>query len=479
MANPKYRRLVTDLFLYGLGTLGSKLIVFLLLPLYTRTLSTEDYGFIELVNTITVIAVPLIGLQISDALYRHLLDLQDRLEEKTRYITTGLALATCGALLSILVYLAWKSAFGASHLLQNRDGLILLLVLASLAAAFCKQVIRGLGNTKAFVLSDVVTTAGTAAGAVYFLAVERLGIDGFLYSLLLSQTAALLLLIFWGRLWKQLSPSAVRWTYAKQLLSYSIPLLPNLMAWWVIQAVDRYLIYAFEGAGEVGLYAVGMKLASIVALMTTVFHMAWQPGAIQMYAEPQKDRLFSDVFQTYYVMLCTGIAVLLLLLKPLLVVMAAPDYYTSWKYASVLLAGSFFVGLSSFYGITYMITKQTKGAFLSSVIGAAASIGLNLLLIPAIGSMGAAWANMGAFVIMWGVRILHTRTYLDIQMQPRLLGGNVALLLLLAVTHFLPSPEVFASGLRLVLMTCMLLLNRSRLKRLYRLLLGLRQKEAG
>ncbi|WP_426449052.1 lipopolysaccharide biosynthesis protein [Paenibacillus sp. S-38] len=475
MANPNGKRLLKEMLVYGLGTFGSKVMAFLLLPLYTHTLSKEEFGFIEMLNTILFLAVPVIGLQISDALYRFLLESKNE-EEKTRYISTGLALILASSLSGVLVYWIWR---GSAAWQESREAWIMLLVFAALASAVGKQITRGLGLTRTFAAADMVTTAGTAAGAVFFLAFLDLGVDGFLYSLLLSHTAALVLLVGKGGWWRDIRVSAVSAAYAKRLLAYAIPLLPNLISWWMIQAVDRYVIKAYEGYGEVGLYAVGMKLASIIALLTSVFQMAWQSEAVRMYHSQERDRFFSDIFHMYYVLLSTGIAALLVILKPLLGIMAAPEYASAWKYASLLLLSSLFSGIAGFYGVTYIVTKQTKGAFYSSLIGALVSVMLNLLLIPVIGTIGAAVANLTAFAVMSLVRLRHTRGYMKISVNLWGFLLNVSILLLLCFSHFTGMSEHWGAGLRILLMVVLLLLNRKPLLRLLRLFSTFRRKEEG
>ncbi|AEI45233.1 lipopolysaccharide biosynthesis protein [Paenibacillus mucilaginosus] len=481
MANPNGKKLLKEVLVYGLGTFGSKLIVFLLLPLYTHTLSKEEFGSIELLQTILAVAVPVIGLQISDALYRFLLESENNEQEKTRYISTGFAIVAASSLAGVLVYLLWAGTAGRVDWLQHREAWILLLVFTALMSAVGKQITRGLGLTQTFVASDMVTTAGTAAGAVYFLAVLDLGVDGFLYSLFLSHMAALVLLLWKGGWWRHARVSEISLPHAKRLLAYALPLLPNLVSWWIIQAVDRYFISAYEGYGEVGLYAVGMKLASIIALMTSVFHMAWQSDAVRMYHSEDKDRFFSAMFQMYCAMLSVGIAVLFVILKPLIGIMAAPEYASSWKYASLLLLSSMFAGISGFYGITYVVTKQTKGAFYSSLAGAGVSITLNLLLIPAVGTIGAAIANMAAFLLMWLIRVKHTRRYLKITMNYRSFLPAMLLLLVLCFSHAAPLNELYAAGLRILLLAGVLMLYRSQLLRLVRLIssYGRKRREKG
>jgi O-antigen/teichoic acid export membrane protein len=182
---------------------------------------------------------------------------------------------------------------------------------------------------------------------------------------------------------------------------FGVPLVPAALALIAVNFGDRFLLQAFSGLEEVGLYEIGVRIASAMVLLLTAFRMAWPAFAYSIEDDEEAKRTYAFVL-TYLVVISSWLALGLGLLSPWLVrLLTTPDFYEGSRVVAPLAFGG--AAYAAYIVMAIGVGRAKRTQFNWVIAGAAAvvNIGLNLILIPAYGMMGAALATVAAYVAMF------------------------------------------------------------------------------
>lgn len=403
----KYNKLLNNTFLFAVGTIGSKSISFLMLPVFTRILSPSEYGNLNIIQTTLTLLAPLISLQIIEAVFRFSMD---KLNNNAKTYTNALLFSFCMFLLFSFSY----PFFSSIDIFMEYIYYFYFLLLMSIVIEQAKHFVRGLGKVKLFAISDIFQTITFVILSLLFLVVLGLGLDGYFLALLFSKVFAFILIFFIGSLHSYISFHLFDKEYIKSMLIYSIPLIPNVAMLWVINSSDRYLVAYFLGLDATGIYSVAYKFPTIIVLLYSVFFRSWQMSAIEEFNSLEKDDFYSKIFSINCSLLLVGLGAFIVILKPLVGVMVADEFLLAWQYIPLLLIGVTFKAFAMFLGVGYVASKQTVGAFKTALFAAVVNIGFNVWLIPIWGIQGASFSTMIAFLVFWLFRVLDTKRYFSI-----------------------------------------------------------------
>ena len=420
----KYQTLAANTILMSVGTFGSKLLVFLMVRFYTGYLTPAEYGTADLITQTANLLIPLVSLDITDAVFRFA---AERRGGRTEAFSVGLRVITLGSagLLLVIALLQGVPAVRAYGFL------LASFVIASCCHALCAHFVRARGNTALFAAQGLFNTALFIGLNVLFLAVFHWGIRGYVLSTTVANLITTGLLVFRARLWRY-AGLAPRRGLRRQMLRYCIPLIPTAVFWWIMGVSDRYMVKWFLGSDANGIYAVAYKIPTILTILATVFMDAWQLSAI---AESDGDRQVHlqfcgriwDAFASAVFLGAGGI----IALSPLLIrLLAEESYYSAWQYIPVLTLSMAAAAFSNFMGSVYVVTKQSKASFWTSLVGAGSNIVLNLWLIPQIGLQGAAAATFLSCLAVFLIRLVNARQLLPFPLSGRKLALGVGILLL-------------------------------------------------
>ena len=420
----KYQTLAANTILMSVGTFGSKLLVFLMVRFYTGYLTPAEYGTADLITQTANLLIPLVSLDITDAVFRFA---AERRGGRTEAFSVGLRVITLGSagLLLVIALLQGVPAVRAYGFL------LASFVIASCCHALCAHFVRARGNTALFAAQGLFNTALFIGLNVLFLAVFHWGIRGYVLSTTVANLITTGLLVVRARLWRY-AGLAPRHGLRRQMLRYCIPLIPTAVFWWIMGVSDRYMVKWFLGSDANGIYAVAYKIPTILTILATVFMDAWQLSAI---AESDGDRqahlrFYGRIWDAFAsaVFLCAGG---IIALSPLLIRLLAEEaYYSAWQYIPVLTLSMAAAAFSNFMGSVYVVTKQSKASFWTSLVGAGSNIVLNLWLIPRIGLQGAAAATFLSCLAVFLIRLVNARQLLPFSLSGRKLALGVGILLL-------------------------------------------------
>jgi len=432
MSSSPYRSLGKNTAIFAIGSFGSKAISFFMLPIFTRVLTQADYGKIDIITTSISLLLPLLTLNIVEAVFRFTLD-KGSLEEKQAIFTSALTVGTAGFMF-LLLFIPVFINFGVSGSLLVA---FLILFYLDIIYGITKVLIRAEQKLKLFAMSDIVHTAVFASMGIILVAFLRLGVIGYLFSQIIAVTVSTAVLLFFGEIGSYLKASLVSMSQIREMIRYAIPLVPNSLSWWIMSASDRYMLAFFLGFSSTGIYAVAHKFPLLLSILNTVFYQAWQISSIDQYNSPERQTFYSNTFRILYTFMFLGTILFSIVLKPFVTLMTGTGFQESWRFVPFLILGTVFHSFSQFFGVGYLAAKKTGGAFRTSGIGAAANIGVNLLLIPIIGIQAASISTAIAFFVMWIARLIETRRYFTVTIKwSRLSLGITLVFISLLMAYF-------------------------------------------
>jgi len=395
------KRLGKHSAIYGLGGLVSRILAVLLLPLYTHYLSTSDYGQIEtLVALVTVLTIVL-QFGISSAFFRFYFDSDDpagrRLVLRTSFWFT-MTMATLG--LVVVTVLApqistWLFGNSGDANLVRASAVSLWAQLNYLQLT---NLFRVEERSVAFVLASLSNILLTVGATLLLVVVLDKGPLGVIVGNFMGTLIVYLALLGYRR--EQLGLQ-MSWPLLRRMNHFGLPLVPSALLLWVTNFSDRFFLVKLTDTSEVGLYSVGVRVASAMVLLLTAFRMAWPAFAYSIKSDDEAKQTYAWVL-TYLVLVSTWIATALTLLSPWMVDwLTAPQFASASRVVGPLAFAA--VAFGGYIVIAIGIGRARRTQFNWVVTGFAAvvNVTLNLTLIPPYGMMGAAIATLAAYVVMF------------------------------------------------------------------------------
>ncbi len=261
--NSRYKKLMSNSLVFAIGNLGSKLISFLLVPLYTYVLTTSQYGTVDVLTTTVSVFLPVSSLSIFDAVFRFIMD---KNENKKSVFTNGLLVTLYSTVLMIIAYpilLFFKVPLALPFLI-----ILFLNILFSIFQNFT----RGIGFVKIFALAGIVSAVTLGLSNILFLVIFKLGISGYLFSIIFSLLCSIIFISLSTRIWRFIDLKYASFKEIKKFLKYSIPLIPNSLSWWLTNDASRFFILFFVGVSGNGLFAVSNKIPTILSVFLAFLH---------------------------------------------------------------------------------------------------------------------------------------------------------------------------------------------------------------
>ena len=462
--NKNVKALFSDTVVLGLGTFLSKLLVLLLMPLYTSYLSPEMYSTADLITQTANLLMPFAMLGIVDAVFRFVFD-NNRAHGTV--LSTGLFILLGGmgafALISPLLYFVPK--------VGGYFWLVAIYVISADIHSLFANYIRAQGRTKLFALQGIINTAATIVLNIVFLVVFEMGIIGYVLSVIVANAVVTVIILLTARPLSNVRLRSFDAKLAREMLRYCIPIIPTTIFWWITNVSDRYIVSMMCSDEINGLYAAAYKIPTLLTLATTVFNEAWQKFA---FTDKRNDALKNDsasedkvnayyyetafsAFSSFIFIACSG---LLLLAKPMSDLLLASQYDGAWIYTPVLLAATVFTSLVTFLASVYSLKKKTMISLWTAMLGAVLNIILNITLVPKIGALGAAIATLASYMTVFFIRAQSVKKYLKFRIYSVTLFVNIAIVLIqcFAATYS-GAPMYLIQGILLGAMLCFNLPN--------------------
>ena len=406
----KYGRLLKNTAVLTVGTFVSKLLVFLLLPLYTSCLSPAEYGTADLITNLANFLIPIFCCGVSEGVLRFSLrekteDGSPRYDPKAVFSTSAVITLIGSVLLFLLL-----PVFSFVPSFKGYGVLVVLYVTASNLHSIAAEYVRAAEKTTLYAFQGVLNTALVILLNITFLLGFDFGIYGYVLAVILADFLTTVFLVFYARLYRDFSIGRIDCTVTRVILRFSIPLIPGTILWWIISVSDRYLLTWLSGAEANGLYVAAAKIPTLLTLMTTVFMTAWKTSAVTEgsgntdEARREKAEFYSKVYRGFVAILFSIGAGITLFSKLFARILFSEGFFEAWQFIPILTVATVFYSLSRFLGSVYFVSEKSLRSSLTAAAAAAVNIALNLLLIPYYGALGAATATVVAYLVEFVVR---------------------------------------------------------------------------
>lgn len=432
----KEKSLIKNTIIYAIGNFGSKLLVFLLLPIYTSYLTTSEFGYFDLiVNTVSLL-VPLITFQMMDGIYRFILVEEEDLKIK-KYISSGIYTVFRNIIIFTIIYIIAISIFKLQNFIS-----IYLYIVTTILYNLWSQITRGLKKNIDYALAGVIVTVLTLIFNIIFIVKFNFKVNGLVLSYIIANIVAILYLEYKVSIRKYISFKNKENKIISKLNRFSVPLIPNTMSWWMMNVSSRYMITFFLNNGVNGLYSMANKFSSIIVIINSFFSLAWQESAILEYNQKDRDDYYTRMFNVYMKLQLTGMLILLPLTRLAFSTFVKGEFIEGYKLVPILYMASIFSAFSVFYGTGYLSANDTKGSFYTTIFGAGINIGLNIFTIPLFGIYGAGISTLIAYLAVWIIRIVQTKKYFEIKIDKKNILVLLGLNIIFSAIYYIPSYPV-------------------------------------
>lgn len=418
---------MNNVLYFLVGNMGSKLLIFFLVPYYTHVLTTAEYGTADLITTTASLIIPIVTLSITEAVFRFSMDENANLKS---LFSNGLLVVGIGCFISFVI----------TQLLGNKNSggiwnLCCFLIMAESLYNLTAQFVRGVGKTRLYAIGGFIQTLVLVALNIIFLLKFSLGITGYVFSLILSYLCVFLIYTVAGRTYKYIG--SFDYKLLKLMLAYSLPMIPNGLSWWAMSYADKYVILVCSGAAANGIYLVSQKIPTVLTMFTTIFHQAWQISAVDEGSKSGKSDFSMMIYNNLQSAMFLCASFIICIVKPLYAIWVSSDYYEAWQSTPMLLLATVFSCLSQFLTVNYMVSKKTIGSLKVTLIGCLVNIILNILTIPRYGIVAAATATFIGYLSTYVVTLFDLRLFSYIPLKKTI--GSTLICILQGCFLYLPT----------------------------------------
>ncbi len=396
------KEIVRGTSIYSIAILASRATAFVLLPVYTRYLTPEDYGVLELLELTSFVFSGVIGLKIGESLFYHY-SATDSPEQKRRTICT---IYLGGALLGALgAAIGWFAAPWLSRLVLGSHDYIrhYHLVFVAFAGSLPVEVglcyLRSLNRPAAYT-SYTLARLGVAVTLNLILLIPfRMGVFAMLWS---SLVTSLLMAALMARL--TLANARIRTDFSFPLLGrfirYSAPLGVSGLGMLVLNSADRFFLRRFASLSEVGLYALAYRCGVLITHLQMPFGIYWRAQMYSIVRRPEGEKIYTRV--ATYLML--GLSFLVLSFAffgdPTLRILVPASYWPAGKLIPWIALAFSLRTLGGHFRCAFLLEARTVSELGVTSLGATVGLATYITLIPRFGIWGAVAGTMAAFGTM-------------------------------------------------------------------------------
>lgn len=427
--NNKEEQLIKNTGIIAIGTIGSKLFSFFLLPLYTTALSTEEYGIVDVLQSITSLIMPFVSLELSTGVFRYLIEKKE--DDHKRVITSTLSIE----IINIIIFMIIVIAINNYHPIRY-CGLFIYYFSMLAMFTFCQNVTRGLGHNSLYsIMSFIVTFVSLISNIILILGFNKGG-GSILLSAGISYFAGSVFSIVKQSLWRYLDFRIFSKEVLFEILSYSLPLIPNAISWWIANASDRIIVKHFLGVSYNGIYAAANKVPAIYVTLYNIYNMAWIEALARGVNDSDHADFINKMFKKsiqLFGCVCIGIICGISIFFPVLI---GSKFMGSYWHIYILLIAIFINSLCSMLGGIFTSYKRSDIIGKTTVMGAAVNLLVHILLVRYIGLFAASVSTLISYIVIMFARYRGVNKYVALKWPINYLFQLVIMLMLTSIGYY-------------------------------------------
>ena len=424
--------LLKNISYLAIGQLATKILMFLLLPLYTSILDPQEYGTFDLCISTIALILPIFTVNITEAVLRFSVN-----SKKNEIIfTNGLKMIFLSHIICF-VFIIINSYYCVFPLIQEHSIIFFIIYILSSLLELHINFARGINKMSFVAISGFIGSLTNIVLNIILLCCFHLKLLGFFESYIVSLCVQIIYLGCKFKINKYIVFKDMFSGELYNMLKYSFPLIWNSIAWWFNDISNRYIIAYFCGVYETGIYAAGTRIPAILAVIQSIFNKAWIVSAIKNFEDKDSDDFFSNTYKIYNSSMLISCSFLILCNKFLADILFDDKFYEAWKYSPLLLISLVFGALSGYLGGIFAAKKVTVMYSYSTILGACSNIIICIVFIPILGTIGASIASVISGILVWWFRIYKVKKFINLKINLKKDIENYSVLLLQAIVMLL------------------------------------------
>lgn len=411
MGSKESKRLIKNTVIISIGNMSTKLISFFLLPMYTGILTASEYGTYDYLMAVLSFIIPIVVLQIQTSMFRFIIDAKNDCE-KTKIISQSFLIVIIGVIIFIIGSVTFFRFFPSK--LSNY---IILYVVFSILSSQITSILRGEGKMTLYTVFNFANSFTILILNIVAIALLRLGVRGLFISYIVSQAIWCTIFVFYLKIWKYIKINYIDKKGLKELLNYSIPMIPNSLSWAIVDFSDRILIANMLGAEFNGFYAISNKFPTLINTFYQFFYQSWTESSARIMQESkEKSTIFYNSVYDKLKRLLMALVVLMIAFMPLAFkLLINSEFNKSYLYIPFLAFGMYFSNISGFYGGIFTAHKETKMLGYSTLMSAGLNIVLNFAFINWFGLYAAAGSTLLSCCAICIYRRKQVKKYMELK----------------------------------------------------------------
>lgn len=427
----KNKELIKNTLIIAIGKICTQFISFILLPLYTNILSTNEYGEVDLITTYVSLFVPLITLQIEMAVFRFLIEYRKDKKRQSDYIYNSISIVIKTTLILSIIYILVMSIIDYKY-----RWYLLIIIISTIYSNVLLQIARGIGDNLGFAIGSIIAGVTTLILNCLLLKIFNFGIEGMLISISVANLLCSIFIFLRENIYHNIKYGKKNNDLIKEMIKYSIPLIPNGIMWWIINVSDRTIISFILGTTSNGIYAISNKFSNLFVSLYNIYSLSWTEQASLHIKDKDKNEYFSEMLNKsiiFFFSLSIGIIGCMPYIFPLMI---DDKYIESYIYIPILMLGMFFNVLVSLLGAIYIAEKKTKEVAKTSIYSAIINIVINLIFVKYIGIWATVISTAVAFMLMFIYRIIDVQKYVKVKFDILMYCEMIVVFFLVCIAYY-------------------------------------------
>ena len=421
MQKSRGKELAVNTIIIGIGKFSTQIISFLLLPLYTTVLSTEEYGTFDLIITISTFVLPLITLLMEESMFRFLIDCKTD-DDKKKVISQAVVYCTISSIIFFLIAIVIGKAFNVKYMIVGS-----VYVFTCVISAMRNSLVRGLGKIKTYTFINFASSVIDIILKIIFIAILKMGIYGLLFSSIIGSNIASLIVFFSFKIYKYISIKNYNKDKMKEMINYSIPLVPNSLSWTIINLSDRLIISHEMGTSANGIYSMAYKFPTLMDTVYGFFYTSWKESSAKAVNDNDKYEFFNKIFRLLSKMMFS-ISIGIIACMPLVFnIFIKEAYKEAYMYIPILIIATYYNNMSGYFGGIFSAYKDTNIMGTTTIIAAVVNLVVNILLIKFIGIYAAAISTLISCMVVYYYRKIKVSKYIKLE-NPNMIVGGILLI---------------------------------------------------
>lgn len=404
------KQLMKNTIIIAIGKLSTQIISYLLLPLYTSQLDPSEYGNYDFICTLSIFLCPIITLLMEESMFRYLIDADSKVQRK-KIITQTIIYTFTGTVLFTIIA-ALIMGFGTDYTPMYITAII-TFVISNILIGLSNALSRGLGKIKLYSVSNFILGISTIILNIVFILSLNAGAEGLLWANTIANAFTAIVILGILKLPKYIGK--IDKPLMKDMIKYSIPLVPNSISWSIINMSDRIILTQMVSSAANGIYAMANKFPNIINVLYGYFYTAWKESAAKIVKEDNKNQYYNSIYHDAKRFLYAVTICLIAVMPFAFPIFINEAYNEAYVYIPIVMIATYYSNLSSFYGGIFSAYKDTKIMGTTTIVAAVINLVIDLLLVNTLKIYAACFSTLIANLIVYFYRKKKLKKYLKLK----------------------------------------------------------------